>query len=48
MLEAQEIEIISDPNASGFYERLGARRTGDYRTELLGQERSPQIYTFDV
>ena len=33
------LQIESDPNAVGFYERMGARRVGQRITELDGQRR---------
>jgi GNAT superfamily N-acetyltransferase len=33
------LQIESDPNAVGFYERMGARRVGQTITELDGQRR---------
>ncbi len=45
---ASELEIVSDPHAAGFYERLGARRSGEYVTELKGRPRVLPIYIFDL
>jgi len=33
------LEISSDPNAEGFYQRLGAKRIGDVRSEIEGEPR---------
>jgi len=33
----QEIDIISDPNASGFYEKMGARRVGEVESVPIGR-----------
>jgi N-acetylglutamate synthase-like GNAT family acetyltransferase len=33
------LEISSDPNAEGFYQRMGAKRTGDVRSEIEGKPR---------
>jgi N-acetylglutamate synthase-like GNAT family acetyltransferase len=33
------LEISSDPNAEGFYQRLGATRTGDIQSEIEGTPR---------
>jgi GNAT superfamily N-acetyltransferase len=38
-LNACEIEIESDPNAEGFYLRMGARRVGEVVSVLEGQTR---------
>lgn len=34
-----EVEILSDPNAEGFYRKMGAHRTGDAVSEIDGEER---------
>ena len=33
------LEIESDPNAQGFYERMGAKKIGEHRGEVDGQPR---------
>jgi N-acetylglutamate synthase-like GNAT family acetyltransferase len=33
------LESSSDPNAEGFYRRMGAKRTGDVRSEIEGKPR---------
>jgi N-acetylglutamate synthase-like GNAT family acetyltransferase len=33
------LEISADPNAEGFYERMGATRIGEVRSEIEGQPR---------
>jgi GNAT superfamily N-acetyltransferase len=33
------VEISSDPNAAGFYERMGARRIGEVPADMDGQPR---------
>ncbi len=33
------LEISADPNAEGFYERMGARRIGEIKSEIDGQPR---------
>ncbi|HKP12963.1 MAG TPA: GNAT family N-acetyltransferase [Blastocatellia bacterium] len=38
-LGATEVEIEADPNAVGFYERMGATRTGENVYELEGRPR---------
>ncbi|HVS83564.1 MAG TPA: GNAT family N-acetyltransferase [Pyrinomonadaceae bacterium] len=38
-LKATGLEISSDPNAEGFYKRMGATRVGDLRSEIEGQPR---------
>jgi GNAT superfamily N-acetyltransferase len=34
-----EVEICSDPNAEGFYRKMGASRIGEVKSELDGQPR---------
>jgi len=34
-----EVEISADPNAEGFYKRMGARQIGEDRSEIDGQTR---------
>lgn len=34
-----ELELSADPNAEGFYERMGARRIGDVQADMDGQPR---------
>ena len=38
-LEVREIEISSDPNAAGFYERMGASQIGETESNIDGQVR---------
>jgi GNAT superfamily N-acetyltransferase len=38
-LRASAVEIESDPNAEGFYKRMGARRIGETSSKLDGQDR---------
>ena len=35
-----EVEILSDPNAEGFYRKMGAYRIGETHSEIDGQPRS--------
>lgn len=35
-----ELEILSDPNAEGFYRKMGAHRIGETVSEIDGQPRS--------
>jgi predicted N-acetyltransferase YhbS len=32
-----KLTIIADPNSAGFYERLGAKKTGDHRSSIPGR-----------
>ena len=38
-LEVREIEISADPNAAGFYERMGASQVGETDGTMDGQVR---------
>lgn len=41
------VEISSDPNAEGFYERMGARRIGEDSSDIDGQARTLPRLTVD-
>jgi GNAT superfamily N-acetyltransferase len=43
-----EIEIESDPNAEGFYRRMGARRTGEALSVLEGQPRALPLLVLEL
>jgi hypothetical protein len=43
-----ELEIESDPNAEGFYRRMGARRVGASSKELDGQRRELPILVYEI
>lgn len=47
-LGATTIQIESDPNAAGFYKRMGARQVGDVRSEIDGQPRVLPLLIVDV
>ena len=38
-MNVRRIDITADPNAAGFYERMGAQRTGDVVSEIDGERR---------
>ncbi len=38
-LNAPGLELSSDPNAEGFYTRMGAKRIGEVKSEIEGQPR---------
>ncbi|HVQ37631.1 MAG TPA: GNAT family N-acetyltransferase [Pyrinomonadaceae bacterium] len=40
-----EIEILADPNAEGFYRKMGAHRIGEKVSEIDGQPRSLPLLT---
>lgn len=44
----RRLEIESDPNAEGFYERMGARRVGARITKVGGQRRELPILIYEI
>ncbi|HLR05956.1 MAG TPA: GNAT family N-acetyltransferase, partial [Pyrinomonadaceae bacterium] len=38
-MDARAVELSADPNAEGFYRRMGATRIGEVRSEIEGQPR---------
>jgi hypothetical protein len=42
------LEIESNPNAEGFYRRLGARRVGARVAELDGQRRELPLLVYEI
>lgn len=42
------LTIESDPNAEGFYLRMGAVRAGSIASEIEGQRRELPLFTFDL
>ena len=42
------VGIEADPNATGFYRRMGARRVGENASELDGRERILPLLEIDV
>lgn len=42
-----EVEISSDPNAEGFYQKMGAHRMGETVSEIDGQSRAVPRLTID-
>jgi predicted N-acetyltransferase YhbS len=47
-LGMRAMEIESDPNASGFYQRMGARHVGVKVTEWEGQPRELPLFVYDL
>jgi GNAT superfamily N-acetyltransferase len=47
-LNASSIEIESDPNAEGFYRRMGARRIGEVASEIEGMPRLLPLLVVDL
>jgi GNAT superfamily N-acetyltransferase len=41
------LQIEADPNAEGFYKRMGARRVGETITEIEGQRRALPLLLFE-
>ncbi len=46
-LGVDAIEIECDPNAEGFYERMGGRRVGGNVTEMEGEQRILPVLIYD-
>lgn len=44
----ERLEIESDPNAAGFYERMGARRVATTITELEGRPRELPVFVYQI
>jgi GNAT superfamily N-acetyltransferase len=42
-----EVEILSDPNAEGFYRKMGAHRIGETASEIDGEPRALPRLTID-
>ena len=42
-----EVEILSDPNAEGFYRKMGAHRIGETASEIDGEARALPRLTID-
>ena len=47
-MQASVLEVESDPNAEGFYKHMGARRIGETRSELDGQERILPLLALEI
>jgi len=45
---ASTLKIEADPNAEAFYERMGARRTGEHYSEIDGQPRILPVMEMDL
>jgi len=45
--DVSEVEIFSDPNAEGFYKKMGAYRMGETVSEVDGQPRALPRLTID-
>jgi N-acetylglutamate synthase-like GNAT family acetyltransferase len=45
--DISEVEILSDPNAEGFYRKMGAHRIGETVSEIDGQQRALPRLTVD-
>lgn len=42
------IKIESDPNAQTFYEKMGARKTGEYQIQIEGQPRALPVMEINL
>jgi GNAT superfamily N-acetyltransferase len=47
-LGIRELRIVSDPNAEGFYLRMGARRVGVRVRKVDGQHRELPVLTYEL
>jgi N-acetylglutamate synthase-like GNAT family acetyltransferase len=47
-LNVNQIELSADPNAAGFYERMGAQQVGEVESEVDGQTRKLPRMKIDV
>src|SRR6185369_15862477 len=47
-LNCAEVHLTADPNAAGFYERMGAKQIGEARSEIDGQPRILPRMKIDV
>src|SRR6266852_39861 len=47
-LQLPALEISADPNAEGFYRRIGAERIGEIRSEINGQPRVLRRMSLDL
>jgi ribosomal protein S18 acetylase RimI-like enzyme len=45
---APAMQIESDPNAEGFYKRMGAERVGEVVSEIEGEKRVLPLLAFDL
>ena len=47
-LNAEVLEIESDPNAEGFYRRMGARRVGEINYSIDGHRRTLPLLVIEI
>ena len=47
-LNVSEVELSADPNAAGFYERMGAKKIGEVESEVEGHSRTLPRMKLDV
>ena len=47
-MNVSEVGLSADPNAEGFYERMGAQRIGEVESEIEGTERKLPRMKIDV
>jgi GNAT superfamily N-acetyltransferase len=45
---ARVLEVLADPNASGFFDAMGAMKTGEQKSTLDGQPRVLPIYRLNL
>ncbi len=47
-MNVSEVELSADPNAAGFYERMGAKKIGEVESSIEGQPRTLPRMKIDV
>jgi len=47
-MNVSEIELSADPNAAGFYERMGAKKIGEVESDVEGHSRTLPRMKIDV
>jgi hypothetical protein len=47
-MNVSEVELSADPNAAGFYERMGATRIGELDSEVDGKPRKLPRMKVDI
>ncbi len=48
LLGAEQVNVQAEPHAEGFYQRMGARRVGEFSYQLDGQPRILPKMVFDI
>src|SRR5262249_7929949 len=48
LMNIAEIEILADPNAEGFYSRMGAKKIGEVASEIDGEKRVLPLLKLEI